>query len=108
MEYWLEDASLMEIRKAAGVEDPSWLPPVRTQFQSCDCPVSPALQASPVCPCGLYHRWCTASLPPCILPPPLDPQPNLMLQQLSPRALLYLQAAMRGAHLTYMWASTAV
>jgi hypothetical protein len=27
MEYWLEDASLMEIRKAAGVEDPSWLPP---------------------------------------------------------------------------------
>jgi len=27
MEYWLEDASLMEIRKAAGIEDPSWLPP---------------------------------------------------------------------------------
>ncbi|CAK9216964.1 unnamed protein product [Sphagnum troendelagicum] len=27
MEYWLEDASLMELRKAAGVEDPSWLPP---------------------------------------------------------------------------------
>uniref|UniRef100_A0A7I4E381 PTC1-like winged helix-turn-helix domain-containing protein n=1 Tax=Physcomitrium patens TaxID=3218 RepID=A0A7I4E381_PHYPA len=27
MEYWLEDASLMEIRKAAGVEDPSWIPP---------------------------------------------------------------------------------
>lgn len=27
MEYWLEDASLMEIRKAAGIEDPSWIPP---------------------------------------------------------------------------------
>ena len=28
MEYWLEHASLMELRKAAGVEDPSWIPPV--------------------------------------------------------------------------------
>lgn len=27
MEYWLEDASLMEIRKAAKIEDPSWIPP---------------------------------------------------------------------------------
>jgi hypothetical protein len=27
MEYWLEDASLMEIRKAAGIEDPTWMPP---------------------------------------------------------------------------------
>jgi len=27
MEYWLEHASLMELRKAAGVEDPSWIPP---------------------------------------------------------------------------------
>nr|XP_024361864.1 uncharacterized protein LOC112275601 isoform X3 [Physcomitrium patens] len=27
MEYWLEHASLMELRKEAGVEDPSWIPP---------------------------------------------------------------------------------
>ena len=27
MEYWLEHPSLMELRKAAGVEDPSWIPP---------------------------------------------------------------------------------
>ncbi|KAJ7527125.1 hypothetical protein O6H91_16G038200 [Diphasiastrum complanatum] len=27
MEYWLEDASLMEIRRMAGIEDPSWIPP---------------------------------------------------------------------------------
>ncbi|KAG0616196.1 hypothetical protein M758_5G098000 [Ceratodon purpureus] len=28
MEYWLEHASLMDLRKAAGVEDPSWIPPL--------------------------------------------------------------------------------
>jgi hypothetical protein len=27
MEYWLEHASLMDMRKAAGIEDPSWVPP---------------------------------------------------------------------------------
>lgn len=32
MEYWLEDASLMDIRKAAGIEDPSWLPPQGEQI----------------------------------------------------------------------------
>ncbi|KAH9297660.1 hypothetical protein KI387_029342, partial [Taxus chinensis] len=27
MEYWLEDASLKEIRKQAGIQDPWWIPP---------------------------------------------------------------------------------
>ncbi|KAL3755923.1 hypothetical protein ACJRO7_002900 [Eucalyptus globulus] len=27
MEYWLESANLVEVRKAAGVEDPYWTPP---------------------------------------------------------------------------------
>ncbi|KAK8680135.1 hypothetical protein V6N13_109089 [Hibiscus sabdariffa] len=32
MEYWLESADLMDIRKEAGVEDPYWTPPTGWKF----------------------------------------------------------------------------
>ncbi|CAO2826526.1 unnamed protein product [Amaranthus hypochondriacus] len=36
MEYWLESADLMEIRKQAGVNDPYWVPP--SGWKPGDCP----------------------------------------------------------------------
>lgn len=42
MEYWLENADLIEIRKQAGVEDPYWVPP--PGWQPGDCP-----NQDPVC-----------------------------------------------------------